>query len=344
MTVLAFDRSSARSYDAEGRLRVADCRLTRACVSPYRGDEIPDYNRLGLDPSRIYHLLRDPDALRRAVPAFAGLPILSKHQPATAYDHPADITVGAVGTDVRWEDPWIVASLSFWPNAAIERIQSGEAKDLSVGYGYRPLMRSGTFEGEHYYDGVMLDIVPNHLSVIPDGRVEGAMVGDAALYGRRKLVRHFSTFRGIYLAADAAIRRRKARDAEPDNAELDNEPATVDDLVAIVAEWLADMPPDEAEELLKRLGDLSDTDNPEMAYEMAAARDRARHGADRTRGLDDAGDRARRGVPGARGAGDRHRHAHDSRLPAGVKPASERFGNIGRSTSLGGGRNDGITA
>jgi len=256
---LAFDRSSQRSFDAEGRLHVAGCRLTKSCVSPYLGSEIPDFDRLGLDPDKTYHLLRDPDALRRAVPAFAGLPILSKHQPATADDHPTDIVVGAVGTDVRWEDPWIVASLSFWPASSIERIRSGEARDLSVGYAYRPLMRPGTFEGEHY-DGVMLSISPNHVSVVPDGRVEGAMVGDAAphlgfdsthnpaFHQRSTKMMRFGKLRHVlFLAADSAAREhRRARDEEeelpPTDEELSEAPADADACLAIIKTMLADLP------------------------------------------------------------------------------------------------------
>jgi len=38
-----------RSYDSDGRMRVATSVLTRACVSPYLGSEVPNGDVLGLD-------------------------------------------------------------------------------------------------------------------------------------------------------------------------------------------------------------------------------------------------------------------------------------------------------
>jgi hypothetical protein len=139
--------------------------------------------------------------------------------------------------------------------------------------------------------------------------------------GRSNTVRHHNTFRGIYLAADAAIRRRRARDAEPSEGELDNEPASAADLLEIVREWLVDMAPDEADELLEGMLEIKANHEREQAV-----------------------DRAHRGVPGARrahGAGDFHRptrpaHAGDAALPHGVRPAHERFPGIAARVSASG--------
>jgi hypothetical protein len=66
---LALDRS-VRSYDSDRRLRVATAVLTRACVSPYLGGEVPDYRSLGLTASRVYQLLRPERELRAALDGF----------------------------------------------------------------------------------------------------------------------------------------------------------------------------------------------------------------------------------------------------------------------------------
>lgn len=50
---MAFDYVSVRSFDQDGRLRVREANISRACVNPYAGDEIPGWERLGLDPGRI---------------------------------------------------------------------------------------------------------------------------------------------------------------------------------------------------------------------------------------------------------------------------------------------------
>ena len=47
---VAFDRGSARSYDAEGRLHVHTTNISKANVCPYIGREIPNSEALGLDP------------------------------------------------------------------------------------------------------------------------------------------------------------------------------------------------------------------------------------------------------------------------------------------------------
>ena len=68
---LALDRSM-RHKDQDGRLHVANCRLSKATVNPYRGREIPQSQQLGLDPERIYQLYRAPDELSAAAASSSG--------------------------------------------------------------------------------------------------------------------------------------------------------------------------------------------------------------------------------------------------------------------------------
>jgi|HubBroStandDraft_6_1064221.scaffolds.fasta_scaffold197663_2 hypothetical protein len=322
----ALDRAaSSRSYDSDGRLRVRDCRISRACVSPYRADEIPDpHGTLGLDSSKTYMLLRDPEELRRAAHTFAGCPILSTHMATSADDHPSALTVGAVGTNVKFDGEWLTADLVFWTADVIEAIESSEARDLSAGYSYVADLTPTTFRGTRA-DGVMRQIYGNHVAVIPAGRVEGAMVGDSALlHGRSKPVRHFSTFRAVYQAADAAIRKRRARDAEPAAEELDNEIATPEDLAAIVEEWCQDMEPAAVERLFERLREVkANLDTSEgLDEENAALWGAGGEAEDRTRRAAHAHSATR-----AHRAGDRH--AADA-LPKGVKSGAERFPTLAR--------------
>ena len=60
----AFDKS-LRTYDADGKLHVAVVRVTKAAVNPYRGNEIIGWQELGLDPHRVYQMLRHPDELAK---------------------------------------------------------------------------------------------------------------------------------------------------------------------------------------------------------------------------------------------------------------------------------------
>src|SRR5262245_58694800 len=68
--IFAFDQSTVRSYDQDGRLHIAVANISKANICPYRGDEIPDHEGLKLDPNRIYQLFRDPDELAKGAASF----------------------------------------------------------------------------------------------------------------------------------------------------------------------------------------------------------------------------------------------------------------------------------
>ncbi len=177
---LAFDRASVRSFDADGRLHIAAANISKAAVNGYLGREIPDFEKLGLDPDREYQLLRDPDELARAARTFNNLPLLSKHVPVDARDHQPSLVVGSTGTDAKFTAPYLTNSLVIWTADAIAGIESGARRELSSAYRYRPIMKSGAYEGQRY-DGRMVDIVGNHVAVIPEGRVgKDIVIGDAA--------------------------------------------------------------------------------------------------------------------------------------------------------------------
>ena len=79
--VMALDRASVRTVDRNGFLHVSVSNISKAGVNPYYGEEIPGWQSLGLDPKKIYQLLRDPAELEAAVSTFNNLPILSDHIP-----------------------------------------------------------------------------------------------------------------------------------------------------------------------------------------------------------------------------------------------------------------------
>ncbi|WP_163365475.1 DUF2213 domain-containing protein, partial [Enterobacter asburiae] len=73
---IALDRATVRSIDADGHLHVERTPISKAVVNPYYGREVPDFERLGLDPEHIYRLYRDPKELARAASSFEGKPLL----------------------------------------------------------------------------------------------------------------------------------------------------------------------------------------------------------------------------------------------------------------------------
>ncbi|MFT9296329.1 MAG: DUF2213 domain-containing protein, partial [Acetobacter orientalis] len=175
---LALD-GSVRRIDADGHLHIATCILSAATVCPYYGHEIPNAQALGLVPDKLYQVYRPPQALAAAAASLAGKPILMRHQPVSAQDHPSTLTVGAVGSSVQFTPPNLVGSLTIWESAAIAAITSGRQKAVSAGYRYKAVPQSGTHNGVAY-TLVMANIVFNHLALVAHPRVPTAIIGDAA--------------------------------------------------------------------------------------------------------------------------------------------------------------------
>lgn len=194
-TILAQDRS-LRSYDQDGRLHVESSNISKATVNPYYGSEIPNYQQLGLEPKKVYYLLRDPEELEKAAPTFNNLPLLSKHIPVSADEPQKEVIAGTTGSDTVFENGYLKCSLAVWDAEAIAGIESGEQVELSSAYHYTADMTAGEFEGRHY-DGVMRDIVGNHVALVDVGRAgRDVVVSDADPF-------HVSTHRAAHKARPA---------------------------------------------------------------------------------------------------------------------------------------------
>lgn len=177
----AFDKKSARSYDADGRMRVRDCVISVAEVNPYYGKEIPRSAELGLSPNTVYDLYRDPDELARAADSFNGLPLMIRHVAQTA-DEPRKEYIGGSVFNARYDAAagQLRADLLVMDKQAIDYIESGELADLSSSYRYTADMTAGEVNGRKF-DGSMRNIEGNHVALVEDGRATGAHVADSAL-------------------------------------------------------------------------------------------------------------------------------------------------------------------
>ena len=171
---IAMDKSM-RSYDGNGHLIVERTIITKADVNRYMGHEIPEYEALGLDPEKIYYLLRDPEELEKALSSFKGVQLLIKHTPVRAEEPRRDLTVGSIGTDIEIDGNDVYASLRVFDKEAIVLIESGKLQELSAGYAYVADMTPGEFNGIPY-DGVMRNIHGNHVALVERGRIGPAAV------------------------------------------------------------------------------------------------------------------------------------------------------------------------
>ena len=174
--VIAFDRSM-RTIDADGHMHVETANISKANVCPYYGREIPNGSELGLDPDRVYMLYRDAAELEAAAATYENKPLMMKHVAVSADDPQKYFIVGTV-SNVRFEYPYLKASLAVWDRKAIEAIDSGAQEQLSCGYRYVADMSPGEHDGVKY-DGVMRGLKCNHVALVEAGRAgPDVMVSD----------------------------------------------------------------------------------------------------------------------------------------------------------------------
>lgn len=176
---VAFDKESARSYDDNHHLIVNSTIITKAAVNPYYGSEIPNYEQLGLDPNKVYNMLRDPEELKKGMHTLGEKQLLLKHIFVSAEDPQKESIAGTIGSNLEMVGDDVKGSLTVWDKEAINLIESGKLAELSASYFYDPVMRSGTFKGQPY-DGIMTNIRGNHVALVERGRIgRDALVADA---------------------------------------------------------------------------------------------------------------------------------------------------------------------
>lgn len=220
LDLLALDRTSARFYTEDGHLKVAVSHISKANICGYRGKEIPGAEQLGLDPDRVYQLFRHPDELARAVGSFNSLPLLSKHQPVTAMDHPNDLVVGSTGTDAVFRNPYLDNSLVIWNAEAIAAVESGEQRQISCGYRYDVVMQPGVWQGAPY-DGVMTNIRGNHVALVANGRAGAdVVVMDSKESTLMSRTRSAPSSRRVAVARGALMAHLRARLAQDERVDL----------------------------------------------------------------------------------------------------------------------------
>lgn len=176
MKVYISDAASHREVDENGRLIVRDTLITRESVDPYYGREIPGYEDFGLEPDRVYHIYRPAAELKKAIKKFDGVPVLDTHIMDNPGSEQKEHRIGAV-SDAKMDGGAVFADLSIWDQDAIDKIKSGEKRELSAGYSADTYLKPAEFNGEHY-DLIMKNLNINHIALVRKGRVPGAMVYD----------------------------------------------------------------------------------------------------------------------------------------------------------------------
>lgn len=233
-SVLAFDRASVRRLDVDGLLHVSMTPISKANVCIYYGKEIPGSEEMGLEPHKGYRMLRCPEELAKAAPTFNNKPVLNTHLPVLASAPPKDAIIGSTGEGANFDGTYLQDSMVVWDSAAIAGIESGQQREISSSYRYRADMTPGVYNGEEY-DGVMRDIVCNHVAIVPDGRAgPDVLVYDSKPKGydvMSKLEKLWATILPR-LAKDAnpdEVKEEVAKLVEDEDDDKKDKPKTADD-------------------------------------------------------------------------------------------------------------------
>lgn len=222
-SALAFDRATVRSFDNDGRLHIELTPISKANICPYYGREIPNSKALGLQPDKVYYLLRDPKELAKAANTFNNIPLLNEHIPVTAADPQKMAVVGSTGTDAEFDGTYLKNSLVVWDADSIAGIETDEKKELSSAYRYVADMTPGVHEGQPY-DGVMRDIVGNHVALVIEGRAgSDVVVGDSLSLELKEMAKAKQLAAALkpFLAQDADL--EEVEKAVKKNLELEEE-------------------------------------------------------------------------------------------------------------------------
>lgn len=145
----------------EGYLRVW-CRAARTGTQVYRradGSQVREYR----PPEEV----GKPESLA----SFGMRPVTLEHPPVLLDStNTAEYQKGYTGSQVRFSDGFVEVALVVTDKDTIERINRGDAQEVSAGYrvDYDPTP-GATPEGENY-DGVQRNIRVNHVAVVRKGR------------------------------------------------------------------------------------------------------------------------------------------------------------------------------
>lgn len=169
---LALDAESVRHYDNNGNLHVKVSHLTKVQVRPYYGSEIPGWERLRLDPKRVYKGFCPAEELSKqeTIESTNGIPIQLEHHPDYADAPQLETRIGSTGTDGAFRYPYLDNSLHFTVEDAIKRILDGSMRELSLSYRYTPDFTAGKTPDGEDYDFVMRGITANHVALVNQGR------------------------------------------------------------------------------------------------------------------------------------------------------------------------------
>lgn len=165
----------AKKVDTAGMWMIKGNPITHDGVAMYSGRAIDANGSLGLDPQKLYPVLRPREELIKACESFNGKPLINDHEMIGTEGElrkPDEKNIGGTIYNVRPSadtEGYIVADMTIFSQELQDAIQNGKC-ELSLGYWckYRPEV--GTYNGRRY-EFVQYDLEGNHIALVDCGRM-----------------------------------------------------------------------------------------------------------------------------------------------------------------------------
>lgn len=131
---------------------------------------IQEYRRADGSVQREY---RPPDEVGapQSLESFKLRPVTLEHPPSLLNsDNVSDYSVGHIGEQINFDGQFVTANIAVLRRDAVERVKSGEIRELSCGYQVAWDPSPGRTDDGLHYDGCQRQIIGNHVALTRKGR------------------------------------------------------------------------------------------------------------------------------------------------------------------------------